>query len=114
MTGNRSILNYVLHRVHHVGAQAADKHPCSRGQLEILRHPAIEYDALFRPVGVLEFHRIADAVKSILVEHFGGQFFVFPIAGHDVRPPHPDFQLLFVGNQFQLGAGDRHTDHAGL
>src|SRR5437016_2309720 len=46
----------------------ADVDPGARGKLEVLGDAAVEHDALRRVVGVGELHRIADAVKPLVIE----------------------------------------------
>ena len=73
--------------------------PRARHQLEVFRHSTVEDDSLGRVVFVLETPCVADAEKPLFVERLSGEFFLFVVAGRDIRPPHADFELVAVGHQ---------------
>src|SRR5690606_8411267 len=70
-------------------AQRPDIDPGAGGELEVLRHPAAEHEALAGIVGRLEDERVAEAVVPLLVERLRGELGLAPVAWRDARAPQP-------------------------
>ena len=77
-------------------AQRSDADPGPGRELEILGNSSVEKQALGGIGGVLEPHRVADFVKSLLVEGGRGDGGRTPIAGRDVGPSKPGLELALL------------------
>ncbi len=93
--------------------QPADVHPGSGGELEVLRQPSVERDALAGIGRIDEASRIARAIEALLVERRGGEVGPLPVAGGHVRAAHPDLVLASRRHQLDLDTRHRHADRAG-
>ena len=89
-----------------IEAQHAGRDPGAGQQLEILRHPAVEAEALHRVRLVDPFDGVADFVEAFFVEGLGGLVRIAVIARRDVRAAEADFRL--AAGRRQLGLQPRH------
>ena len=112
LAGHRGIRDQRAEEGERIEAQHAGRDPGAGQQLEILRHPAVEAEALHRVRFVEPFHGVADPVEALVVEGLGGLLRVAVVARRDVRTAEADLRLAAGGRQLSLQAGDRQADGA--
>ncbi len=110
VAGNDNVANVGRKMQDHPRLQRTDADPGSGGELEVLRQPAIEQQALLGLGRVDEGDRVAHPVPAFRVEGRARRLGVAPIAGRDIGAADHGLELPAGRNQPEVLTRHRQAD----